>query len=123
MNILGWLLVPKDGTYKELPQKMFSTKIGFSTVNNAGAGTFSPLETMSLETARDTMEVNFFGVLRAIKAVLPALKKQGSGHLINISSQFGIVGEPFCAVYSASKFAVEGLSESLAPELKHFGIK
>jgi len=67
--------------------------------------------------------VNFFGTFRLIKAVLPSMKARESGHIINNSSVSGIMGMPFLEIYSASKFAVEGLSESLAPRLQQFNIR
>jgi len=73
--------------------------------------------------AQDMFNVNFFGILRLIKAVLPSMKARQSGHIINNSSVGGIVGIPFLDIYSASKFAVEGLSESLAPLLQQLNIR
>jgi len=73
--------------------------------------------------AQDMFNVNFFGTLRLIKAVLPSMKARQSGHIINHSSVGGIVGTPFVDIYCASKFAVEGLSESLAPLLWQFDIR
>jgi len=67
--------------------------------------------------------VNFFGTFRLIKAVLPSMKARQSGHIINNTSVSGIMGMPFLEIYSASKFAVEGLSESLAPRLQQFNIR
>jgi len=73
--------------------------------------------------AQDIFNLNFFGTLRLIKAVLPSMKAKQSGHIINNSSVSGIVGVPFTDIYCASKFAVEGLSESLAPILRQFNIR
>ena len=73
--------------------------------------------------AQEMFDVNFFGTVRLIKAVLPSMKARQSGHIINNSSVGGIVGIPFFDIYSASKFAVEGLSESLAPLLRQFDIR
>ena len=67
--------------------------------------------------------MNFFGTLRLIKAVLPSMKMKQSGHIINNSSTGGIVGVPFVDIYAASKFAVEGLTESMAPVLRQFDIR
>ena len=69
------------------------------------------------------MDVNFFGTLRLIKAVLPSMKARQTGHIINCSSEIGVVGIPFYDIYAASKFAVEGLTESLAPMLRQFNIR
>ena len=73
--------------------------------------------------AKELFEVNFFGTLRLTQAVLPSMKARKSGCIINNGSHFGIVGTPFSDLYAASKFAVEGLTESLAPALVHFNIR
>lgn len=94
-----------------------------SSVNNAGLGMFGALETHTMAASRSVFETNFFGVLRLIKAVLPTMKSNKGGHIICVSSVGGINGVPFNGVYCASKFAVEGLIESLAPMLKKFNVK
>jgi len=81
------------------------------------------LEGLPINKAQEIMDVNFFGTLRLIKAVLPSMKARQSGHIINCSSEIGVIGLPFYDVYAASKFAVEGLSESLAPMLRQFNIR
>lgn len=68
-------------------------------------------------------ETNVYGVIYGIRAVLPSMKKQKSGHIITVSSVAGLFGVPLSAVYSSTKFAVSGLSESLAPELAQFNIQ
>ncbi|WP_018393109.1 SDR family NAD(P)-dependent oxidoreductase [Bacillus sp. 37MA] len=92
-------------------------------VNNAGYGLFGMLEEYTDEQIRRQFDVNVFGMLNVIRETLPVLKKQGSGHYINISSFFGTWSMPPYSIYSASKFAVEGFSQSLAAELAGFGIK
>ncbi|XP_074634087.1 retinol dehydrogenase 8-like [Acropora palmata] len=92
-------------------------------INNAGLGMFGALETQTMAASRSVFETNFFGVLRLIKAVLPTMKSNKGGHIICVSSVGGINGVPFNGVYCASKFAVEGLMESLAPMLKKFNVK
>ena len=73
--------------------------------------------------SKELFEVNFFGALRLIQAVLPSMKARESGLIINNSSHFGIVGVPFVDIYCASKFALEGLTESMAPLLRQFNIR
>lgn len=91
-------------------------------VNNAGAGYLATLEQVSEEALRRTMEVNFFGVWRVTQAVFAAMREQGSGRIISLSSIGGLVGQPFNDAYCAAKFAVEGLMESLAPVAARLGI-
>ena len=92
-------------------------------INNAGMHSGGPLEDSPIEQFRAQMDVNYFGWVHTIKAVLPHMRKQHSGLIINISSIGGITGIPFQGVYTASKFAVEGMSVALRMEVKAFGIK
>jgi NAD(P)-dependent dehydrogenase (short-subunit alcohol dehydrogenase family) len=92
-------------------------------VNNAGMGIAGPVENTSIEEAKRQLEVNFFGAFRVCRAVLPALRSQRSGYIVNIGSIGGLVAIPYQAMYSASKFALEGLSESLRMEVRPFGVK
>ncbi|QGQ98373.1 SDR family NAD(P)-dependent oxidoreductase [Paenibacillus psychroresistens] len=92
-------------------------------VNNAGYGLSGMIEEYTDEQIRKQFDVNVFGMLDVIRATLPVFKKQGSGHYVNISSFFGTWSMPPYSLYSASKFAVEGFSESMATELAGFGIK
>ena len=85
-----------------------------TVVNNAGMGFARATEQASLEDISKVMDVNFMGVVRVTKAVLPHMRAAASGHFINISSVGGLVGQPFNEVYCASKFAVEGYTEALA---------
>ncbi|MEY4617154.1 MAG: hypothetical protein RJB66_2114 [Pseudomonadota bacterium] len=102
----------------------FAEKMGGIDVliNNAGYGLFGPLEDASDSKMRDQFEVNFFGPAQLIRDFLPQLRKQ-SGTIINLSSVLGFVGFPMASLYCASKFAIEGLSESLAYELAPHGVK
>ena len=93
------------------------------TVNNAGIGVSTPLECVPMKTAKEIFDVNYFGAFRLIQAVLPGMKARQSGLIINNSSHFGIVGIPFVEVYCSSKFALEGLTESIAPILRQFNIR
>ena len=91
-------------------------------VNNAGnfiAGTFEEIGDADF---RGQLETNFFGPLNVTRAVLPVMRAQRSGHVVTISSLGGLIGQSFCSAYSASKFALEGWMESLAPEVAPFGI-
>lgn len=92
-------------------------------VNNAGYGTIGAIEEFSLEEIRDQMETNFFGAVAVTKAMLPIMRKQGSGHIVQISSQAGFRATAGFGIYNASKFALEGFSEALAQEVASFGIK
>lgn len=91
-------------------------------VNNAGIGYFGAVEESEDEAVRKMFEINFFGLANMTKAVLPNMRKQGSGHIVNIASIGGLVAFPALGYYNASKFAVDGLSESLAKEVAHLGI-
>jgi NAD(P)-dependent dehydrogenase (short-subunit alcohol dehydrogenase family) len=91
-------------------------------INNAGYGLFGAIEETTEKEAREQMETNFFGLLWLSQAVLPVMRKQGHGHIIQLSSVLGLVSLPVLGIYNASKFAVEGLSETLAAEVKGFGI-
>lgn len=91
-------------------------------INNAGFGMYGPLESISMEDAREQLEVNVFGAMRLIQLCLPYMRKQKSGRIINISSIGGKISTPFGGWYHASKFALEALSDSLRNEVKPFGI-
>lgn len=91
-------------------------------INNAGAGYYGALEDMPLADARYLLEVNLFGAARLIQLILPDMRKNGYGKIVNISSVSGKFSFPMGAWYSASKFAIEGLSDSLRNEVKQFGI-
>jgi short-subunit dehydrogenase len=92
-------------------------------VNNAGYGQLGLVEELSEAEIRRQFETNFFGLLELTRAVLPGMRARGSGHIVNISSVAGSMGIPSFGIYCASKFAVEGLSESLAGEVAPFGVK
>ncbi|MEI9999000.1 MAG: oxidoreductase [Verrucomicrobiota bacterium] len=92
-------------------------------VNNAGHGLLGAVEEASDEEIRRVYETNVFGLIRLTRAVLPHLRKQRRGHIVNLSSIGGLVGLPGWGIYNSTKFAVEGLSEALAVELAPLGIK
>lgn len=91
-------------------------------VNNAGYGLFGAIEEVSMEEARQQMETNFFAVLALSQAVLPIMRNQCSGHIIQISSMSGVCANSGTGLYNASKFALEGMSEALAIEIKPLNI-
>ncbi|XP_068727226.1 retinol dehydrogenase 8-like [Montipora capricornis] len=92
--------------------------------NNAGIGIIGiSLEFVPMEMVKELFEVNYFGALRLIQAVIPSMKARQSGVIINNSSHYGIVGVPFVEIYCSSKFAIEGLTESIAPIMQHFNIR
>lgn len=92
-------------------------------VNNAGYGHFGFVEELSEADIRQQMETNFFGLLWVTQAALPLLREQRSGHIIQVTSIGGLSAFPLLGAYHASKWAVEGLTQSLAAEVKEFGIK
>jgi NAD(P)-dependent dehydrogenase (short-subunit alcohol dehydrogenase family) len=92
-------------------------------VNNAGYALVSSFEEVSIEEFKEQFETNVFGVIRLIQAVLPVMRKQGDGTIVNISSVAGRMGFPITSAYVSSKFALEGLSESMAYEIEQFGIR
>jgi NAD(P)-dependent dehydrogenase (short-subunit alcohol dehydrogenase family) len=92
-------------------------------INSAGYGHEGVLEESPLEELRRQLEVNVFGAVAMIKAVLPSMRKRRRGHIINITSMAGYIGLPGIAYYTASKFALEGISDVLAKEVAPFGVK
>jgi short-subunit dehydrogenase len=92
-------------------------------VNNAGYGVLGPVEYTSMADLKSGFETNFFAVVRLIKAVLPGMTREGRGTIVNVGSVLGRLGTPFNSAYVSSKFAVEGLSESLRVELWPLGIR
>ncbi|MGH3554928.1 MAG: oxidoreductase [Mycobacterium sp.] len=92
-------------------------------VNNAGGGVFGAAEESSITQAQQLFDTNFFGLVRLTREVLPYLRAQGSGRIINIGSVLGFLPAPYGALYAASKHAVEGYSESLDHETREFGVR
>lgn len=92
-------------------------------VNNAGVGLLGASEETSIAQAKALFDVNVFGVLRVTNAVLPTMRRQGKGRIINVSSVLGVIPAPYLALYASTKHAVEGYSESLDHEVRPFGIR
>ncbi len=122
--ILLKLDVTKTADIKNAVQE---TKNKFGTidvlVNNAGIGYFGAIEESEDAEVRRMFEINFFGLVKMIQETLPVMREQKSGHIVNIASIGGLVGYPGVGFYNATKFAVDGLSESLAKETGEMGIK
>jgi len=91
-------------------------------INNAGYGTVGPVEVQPMNEIKDMFETNFYGALSLIKRLVPGMRERQRGRIINITGIHGATGRPFEACYSASKFALEGLTASMAPVYKKFGV-
>jgi short-subunit dehydrogenase len=116
--------VNEDESIRIAIQKIISDSGGIDIlINNAGYGMFGPIEEISIKEIKEQFETNFFGTIRLIKAIVPIMRKQRNGTIVNISSMVGRFGVPLNAAYVSSKFALEGLSESISFELEEFGIK
>lgn len=92
-------------------------------VNNAGIGLLGGAEESSIAQAQALFDVNVFGVLRVTSAVLPTMRRQGTGRIVNLSSVLGLIPAPYFALYASTKHAIEGYSESLDHEVRSFGIR
>lgn len=92
-------------------------------VNNAGYHFMGALEETSVAEARQQFETNLFGVLRVTNAILPGMRQQGDGRIVNISSVLGFLPAPYMGIYAASKHAVEGYTETLDHEVRRFGVR
>lgn len=108
-----------DSTIKSITDR-YSVDV---VLNNAGYGLIGALESLENEQIERQIVTNLFGVIRVSKAFIAHLREKKSGTFINITSTFGLMGFPTCSIYSATKFAVDGFSESLASELTQFGIQ
>jgi NAD(P)-dependent dehydrogenase (short-subunit alcohol dehydrogenase family) len=123
--IAGVTLLPLDVRSEDSAQNVVATVLEDAgrldvLINNAGFMLEGAVEETTDEDAKAQFETNFFGVLRMVRAVLPAMRTRRSGKIIHISSALGFAALPFAAVYSASKFALEGYTEALRHELKPF---
>jgi len=115
--------VDKEGSIKNTVQNIMEKKQRIDLlVNNAGWGLWGSVEDVSVDEFKNQFETNFFAIIRIIQEVLPIMRKQKSGNIVNISSVAGRIGFPISPAYISSKFALEGLSESLRFELMPFGI-
>jgi NAD(P)-dependent dehydrogenase (short-subunit alcohol dehydrogenase family) len=116
--------VTDDKSVKEAIKKIVNERGTIDVlVNNAGYALVGPLEELSIQEFKEQFETNVFGVIRVIKEILPIMRKQRHGIIVNISSVAGRTGFPLTSAYVSSKFALEGLSESIAYEIEQFGIK
>ena len=116
--------VTDDSSVKHAVDKVLETADRIDVlVNNAGIGLLGGAEESSINQAQALFDVNLFGVMRATNAVLPAMRDQKAGRIINISSVLGLIPAPFSALYSSTKHALEGYSESLDHEVRSFGIR
>jgi len=116
--------VNDDKSVKDAIAKIVTEKDRIDVlVNNAGYGLFGSIEDVSIEEMKAQFETNFFGVMRVTQLVLPIMRKQKSGTIVNVSSVGGRISLPVLSAYNSTKFALEGLSESMSYELEPFGIK
>ncbi len=122
------VFVPLDVTSEEEAQKAIAAAVeAFGRidvlVNNAGYSLIGNLESLTTEQIDRQFATNFYGVLHVMRAALPVMRRQRSGHVFNVSSMAGVIGYATVGAYAATKFAVEGLSLSVAQEVERFGIK
>src|SRR5438093_10390055 len=116
--------VTNDRTVKNAMQSILAEASRIDVlVNNAGYGLNGAFEDLAMEEIKAQYETNLFGMIRTTQAVLPIMRRQNSGIIVNISSGLGRFGFPGSSAYVSTKFAVEGLSESMSYELEPFGIK
>lgn len=115
--------VTDEESISESIDKIISEKSRIDiVVNNAGYSLLGPLEQLHIDEIKEEFETNFFGIIKLIQNALPIMRKQGYGRIINISSLAGRIGFPLSSAYVSSKFALEGLVESLRYEVQPFGI-
>ena len=123
LKVLTLDVTDEKSTQKAIDMVMYEQNRIDILVNNAGYSLVGALEQISMDEIKEEFETNFFGIIRLIKAIVPIMRKQRSGTIVNISSMVGRFGVPLNAAYVSSKFALEGLSESISFELEEFGIK
>ncbi len=127
-SVPGIELIPLDVRDPESVEKAVASVLDRAgridvLVNSAGTSLMGAAEETDIEEARALFETNLFGMMRVTQAVLPAMRAQGSGRIINISSILGFLPAPFMSAYAATKHAVEGYSESLDHEVRGFGVR
>lgn len=116
--------VDDDKSVKDAVNKIVAEKKRIDVlVNNAGYGLVGCVEDLSIDEVKAIFETNLFGIVRVTQAVLPTMRKQGNGIIVNVSSVAGRISFPVTPAYISTKFALEGLSESMRYELEQFGIK
>lgn len=108
---------------KDVVNKTISEHSVDVVLNNAGYGLIGPLEAFTDEQIARQIETNLMGPIRVTKSFIPYFREKKTGMFINVTSMFGMIGYPTCSMYAASKFALDGFSESLAYDLSHFGVK
>ena len=122
LRVLTLDVTEEKSTQKAIDMVMYEQNRIDILVNNAGYSLVGALEQISMDEIKEEFETNFFGIIKLIQKVLPLMRKQRSGRIINVSSLAGRIGLPLVSAYVSSKFALEGLSESLKYEVQDFGI-
>jgi NAD(P)-dependent dehydrogenase (short-subunit alcohol dehydrogenase family) len=122
LKVLTLDVTDEKSTQKAIEMVMYEQNRIDILVNNAGYSLVGALEQISMDEIKEEFETNFFGIIKLIQKVLPLMRKQRSGRIINVSSLAGRIGLPLASAYVSSKFALEGLSESLKYEVQDFGI-
>ena len=112
-----------DAVSRSMPELIARHGAIDALVNNAGFGMWGPVQVLSDVELKSQFETNFFASVRMMQAVLPAMMEQRSGTIVNVSSVLGRIGTPFNGAYVSSKFALEGISESLKTEVQPFGVR
>lgn len=122
LRVLSLDVTDEESTRQAIDMVMYEQNRIDILVNNAGYSLVGALEQLSMDEIKEEFETNFFGIIKLIRKVLPIMRKQRSGRIINVSSLAGRIGLPLASAYVSSKFALEGLSESLRYEVQDFGI-
>jgi NAD(P)-dependent dehydrogenase (short-subunit alcohol dehydrogenase family) len=122
LKVLTLDVTDEKSTQKAIDMVIYEQNRIDVLVNNAGYSLVGALEQISMDEIKEEFETNFFGIIKLIQKVLPQMRKQQSGRIINVSSLAGRIGLPIASAYVSSKFALEGLSESLKYEVQDFGI-